>query len=510
MIIKNKIGCAILTFNSESYFEALFDSIDRSTLNELVVVNGGDPYKRDYPNCHWIQHEVNRFPSVCRNDAVEKLLELGCEHIFLIEDDMVLKNSDIFSKYIHHSQKTGIKYLQFASTSSGSGQVGNRTPVKIIEYPNGVFIHCYPNMCNEFTYHHASVFDVLGNRPYDENMRDAFDVELTWKESQMDHAMPFWYFADIPESDSYIMNNPLAVSRLQANGAREKSIGKVYEYFEKKHGISIPNIPRLTEAGLRDKVKSMYSKRLLPEYDVFIPCAEKDFSKLPYVVNSVHRYLKPKQVYVCVPDDVYDQVEVKGFTLIKDSDVLDPSIKESITFRPNWTYQQFLKMFQNVTSCDMFLTVDADTIFCRSVDLFDRHDIPIWYYGASQNHRPYFALMEQEFSLKKELFHTGIGELGFFDKREVKRFLNHVNCKSGLELLERIAPKLTPTYHFSEFETYANFSRDNYIFKQLHQYSYGRSIDDPKTVNWTGEEVQNLITALEGKTDTLHLHSWKI
>lgn len=54
--IKDKIGVGIITYNSEEYFKTLYSSIDKSFVNELVVVNGGNEYTEKY-DCDWIQHK---------------------------------------------------------------------------------------------------------------------------------------------------------------------------------------------------------------------------------------------------------------------------------------------------------------------------------------------------------------------------------------------------------------------------------------------------------------------
>ena len=95
-----KIGVGIVTFNSENYYKDLYNSLPFDSIDELVTVNGGDEYNEKYKNSDWIQHNKNRFPSVCRNDCITFLLNKDCEHIFIIEDDMIIKNKNIFKKYI--------------------------------------------------------------------------------------------------------------------------------------------------------------------------------------------------------------------------------------------------------------------------------------------------------------------------------------------------------------------------------------------------------------------------
>ena len=146
-----KIGVGITTYNQEDYFRTLYDSLPLDRIDELVVVNGGDVYEGVY-DCDWIQHNKNRYPSVCRNDCVTFLINKGCDHNFLLEDDIIVKDDNVFDEYIRVSQNTGIKYFSFVSMSKESGQPGNRNPAAEIHYNADTEIVLYSHMCNEFTY----------------------------------------------------------------------------------------------------------------------------------------------------------------------------------------------------------------------------------------------------------------------------------------------------------------------------------------------------------------------
>lgn len=256
--MSEKIGVGITTYNQEDYFQALYNSIDQSYIDELVVVNGGDEYKNKY-DCHWIQHNKNVSPSVCRNDCATFLMNRDCDHIFLIEDDMIIKNPEIFHEYIQASKESGIKYFAFVSTSAGAGEPYKRTPRITIEYNSDIALNFYHNTCNEFTYHHKSCFEEVGL--YDGNMRDAFDIDLAYRESLLGKwSSPFWWFADIKNSDDWIQNNPNAVSRLQSDrpdGSREEIIGKIWEYFHSKHGLHVPQIPNCSKEEFLRSIKEI-------------------------------------------------------------------------------------------------------------------------------------------------------------------------------------------------------------------------------------------------------------
>lgn len=240
MIQTNKIGVGITTYNSEDYFKTLYDSLPLDRIDEIVVVNGGNFYNGKY-NCDWIQHNKNRYPSICRNDCISFLLNKNCEHIFIIEDDMIIKDPNIFNRYIEASNISGLNYFSYVSMSSEAGAIGNRTPKLKIGYSKDIALSFYGNMCNEFTYHHKSCFIKCGL--YDGNMRDLFDADMVFRQSISNpNVSPFWWFADIDNSDDYIMNNPIATSRLQADrpdGSRSDLILDTMKYFQNKNGVPV-------------------------------------------------------------------------------------------------------------------------------------------------------------------------------------------------------------------------------------------------------------------------------
>jgi glycosyltransferase involved in cell wall biosynthesis len=250
-----KIGIAITTYNSENYFQDLYKSLEGAKYDEIVVVNGGTPYENKY-NCDWIQHNKHRYPSACRNDAISSLLNRNCEHIFVIEDDMIIKDISIFEKYMEASKISNLDYLCFASTSWNSGSPSQRTPQLTVNYSKEVSLSFYDNMCNEFTYHHRSCFEKIGL--YDENLRDLFDIDMVYRQSKSNQKVsPFWWFADITNSDEYIINNPQAKSRLDTNGEREKHLKHHYEYFISKHGLSVQSIPKMDKNYVINFLKNL-------------------------------------------------------------------------------------------------------------------------------------------------------------------------------------------------------------------------------------------------------------
>lgn len=255
----------ITTFNREESFKKLYDSLPFDRLDLVIVVNGGEPYKGDYTSnekIYWVQHKTLCNIAKSRNDGLKVAYQLGYEHIFLSEDDMLIKDETICDEYIHASKVTGLKYLCFTSYAWECGPVGARTPRLTTEYKDSegriISIKFYKNMCNEFTYRHISLLDQVGF--YDEDYKSVFDVDWVYRASKHLNVSNFWYFADIGNSDDLIQNNDDVSSQIDPDGARWKTLGDDYAVFQKMHGHGIGDIPIVSQETQTDKLKSIMTK----------------------------------------------------------------------------------------------------------------------------------------------------------------------------------------------------------------------------------------------------------
>lgn len=250
-----KTGLAITTFNSESYFQDLYNTIPFDRLDEVVVVNGGEPYKQKYENVHWIQHSEVKFPAVARNDGLKYLIEKDLDHYFVCEDDMIFKSPDIFNRYIEASEITGLQYFIYASISWESGQKHARTPALRVQYSPDFEINLYSNMCNEFTYNSKKLLKEVGL--YYSSMKNLFDADYAYRVSKSKYGIPFWHFPDLPDSDDLIDNNPIAVSRLDSDGQRLSRLKPDYDKFAERHEIQIVDIPKESRENVTEKLKNL-------------------------------------------------------------------------------------------------------------------------------------------------------------------------------------------------------------------------------------------------------------
>lgn len=280
------------------------------------------------------------------------------------------------------------------------------------------------------------------------------------------------------------------------------------ERIEKQYFNQVSNVPKHHKKNFIPT--KIVSKN---EYDIFIPVAPKDEIKLSYVLKGVFENLTPKNIYVCSPHNIQNKLYTELVNYINDKDILDITDKSFITFRPNWTYQQFLKLFFTQGKSDYYFVLDSDTIILKKIDIFNKNQDPIWYYGANQNHHPYFLFNKKVFNINKTLYHTGIGDVGLFNKHICKDVLKYAEVNTSEELIRSIGSKLNTFCHFSEYEFYSNFVNtfypDLYEFKQSKQATQGRNLDSGES--WSVLDIEKSIKDAKIKDHTiLTLHSWKI
>lgn len=250
----SKIGVTIISYNYEKFFKELYESLPLNKINELVLVNGGEPYTEKY-DCNIIQHHKNYGSAQCRTDGLRFLKERECDYYFLIEDDMLIKNADVFDKYIEASVTSKLQYFCFASNAWGTGPPGARTPRLKVQYSETLSINFYRHCCNEFTFRTKALIDAVGY--YDNRYLSMFDVDNIKRITDWDKGHRFWYSPDIADSDEYVMNNPATVSRMNPNNDRHTKLMNDAELFKQKYGKYVQEIPDSTVEEVIQKLKQL-------------------------------------------------------------------------------------------------------------------------------------------------------------------------------------------------------------------------------------------------------------
>jgi GT2 family glycosyltransferase len=278
---KNKIGVGIITCDRPKYLTELLNSLNvlQSNIDEIVIVDDGTkPSIEKFAS--WPIHKTDGRIGVgkSKNIAIKHLLDKECEHIFILEDDCVITNPDVFKKYIETYEETGIKHFNFGPASpwnriqekpeiigdlskrGEASQKGLPNPKMVINYNNGVSVSLFEHIVAMFTYYHASTLNEIGLM--DEEFYNAWEhVEHTLRIIKNGDYTPFWWFADITGSENYIKEQEGEKANTSLAKNEDEFMKRVQDglqVFYKKHQ-TIPSMIRPVDISeIKPKLKQIY------------------------------------------------------------------------------------------------------------------------------------------------------------------------------------------------------------------------------------------------------------
>jgi len=257
---KEKIGVGVITCNRPNYVKRLLGNLNVcEDIDELVVVNDGEslPDSKELPGT-WIENIKNLGVAKTKNKALQFLLNKSCKNIFLIEDDVIIKKPETFSVYIEAAKQTNIKHFNygpgtpFNRKQTTTFDIHNRhelstdaeaNPKLIIDYKT-VRIALYEHVAGMFSFFHNSVLEKVGL--FDERFFNAWEhVEHTYRIIKAGFHPPFWWFADIADSETYIGEYKDAIQNSAISKNTDQwmlNVKKGQELYKQIHG-HYPNQP---------------------------------------------------------------------------------------------------------------------------------------------------------------------------------------------------------------------------------------------------------------------------
>ena len=261
--MSTKIGVGIITCNRPDYLKSLLDSLVpcKEAIDELVVVNDGQPIEVSLFKGEYILNKTNLGVGKSKNKALEYLLDKNCDYIFLIEDDTLILDKDVFNKYIEASRLSGIQHFNY-----GPGTPFNRKQVEhfdlhnrhelnqdskpaprlVIDYGD-IKIALYTHVAGMFSFFTKTVLQKVGL--IDEQFYNAWDhVDHTYRIIKAGYHPPFWWFADIEDSHKLLGEAKNAIIKSAIAKDTQEWYDAVYkgrEVYLQKHG-HYPNQPPQT------------------------------------------------------------------------------------------------------------------------------------------------------------------------------------------------------------------------------------------------------------------------
>ena len=281
----NKIGIGYITCDSKSRVERTFPSIPKN-IGELVVVNSGCVLSESLFEGadKIIQTSMKQTVAMSKNKALHHLMSAGCDHIFLVEDDMVIKNHNVFEAYIRGAQESGIWHLNYALQGGMNRAQVDRSQITSVKellsldytskpLPRGQLkydtakLAFYPHVIGSFTYLYRGVIKNVGY--FDERFPNAFDnIDYTYRVIKKGLHPPYYWFADLADSEVYLESledcMTDSVLRSDPDYASNMLYGKAW--FKDKYDLSPELIPDTAEdIAIKkvNKLKSDYARKVL-------------------------------------------------------------------------------------------------------------------------------------------------------------------------------------------------------------------------------------------------------
>jgi len=278
---KYKVGVGIITCNRPEYLYNLLNSIRPScAVDELVIVNdGGNIPGPSLPSpCTYLRNVTNLGVGKSKNRAIQHLLDEGCDYIFIIEDDTIIKDKNVFDRYINASRETGIQHFNFGpgtpfnrKQTIANYDLHNRhlldneskpNPKITIEYPNNVKIDLYEHVAGVFSFFTKEILQSVGL--HDDRFHNAWEhVDHTFRIIKSNGHPPFWWFADIHDSVKYLSIPSDSIDRSTTSNNQEewfKNINAGREVYHNIHGFYPNMCPHTSKEDAIKNLKNIKSK----------------------------------------------------------------------------------------------------------------------------------------------------------------------------------------------------------------------------------------------------------
>ena len=262
----SKIGLGIITCNREDFYKQCYESIPLDAIDKLVTVNDGKKLKGSYSDTKIITHSTNKGVGISKNDAMQYLLDEGCEHIFLIEDDIIIKDRDVFLKYIETGDISGLKHLMYGYHGpANKDQFKNPISKLRVDYSKDCKVVFNTHCVGAFCYYHDSILRDVGLM--DTAYTNAWEhVDHSYQIAKKRYIPAYWWWPDVANSYDYL--DELACSEdnsaIRPRPDWQTNIQTGAQHFINKHNYSPINVPDTPEQEIVQRLKLIKQKNEQP------------------------------------------------------------------------------------------------------------------------------------------------------------------------------------------------------------------------------------------------------
>lgn len=269
----DKIGIGIVTCNRPKFFLKCFRSIPNEYL--LAVVNDGSDFEdidklQKEKTFTYFHNNENLGVGKSKNILFRYLLDSGCDHIFIIEDDIIVKQKSVFQKYVELRNTTGIQHFNFGyhgPANRNNISKGQPSPRYIVDYGK-TKLAINANSVGAFCYYTKEVLQKVGL--IDEDYTNAFEhVDHDYRIFKAGFSTPYWNFPDLADSWEYLDEIECSEksSAIRPRSDWMENIQRGAKLFTEKHGYSpawqntVPDTSKEDVIALLKKIKKKYENK---------------------------------------------------------------------------------------------------------------------------------------------------------------------------------------------------------------------------------------------------------
>ena len=194
--------------------------------------------------------------SYSKNQAFTLMLNAGCEHLFLLENDILIKDISVIAAYIKTAETFKIQHLNMAYHGPANKTTEGKLNPKIKFEKNGSTLALYQNCVGAFSYYTKEMLEKVGL--FDLGMRNLFDhVEHTYRCAKQGYTTPFWWFADVADSDKYFdeIAGSIENSSIPRNQEWQDTYNASLKLFIRKHNMFLFHVEQLNESIIIDHMR---------------------------------------------------------------------------------------------------------------------------------------------------------------------------------------------------------------------------------------------------------------
>lgn len=204
-----KIGLAVIAYMRPDYLEQCLTSLDNNNwggaTERVVCIDFKDIDMSEKLQAICQKHGVmclaqltNKGVAHNKNTALVHMMNADCEHLFLMEDDIIMKDPNTCIKYIKYAEKMQIEHMNFAH--HGPANKGFELVWDLKQGPMTV----YPNCVGAFSYYTRNCIDKVGL--FDENFKNVWEHCLAG-DTKVLTKWGWRYIADLCDDTVEVMTN---------------------------------------------------------------------------------------------------------------------------------------------------------------------------------------------------------------------------------------------------------------------------------------------------------------